>query len=112
MTPRNKENDMGDKKTGTVVIGTQTAPITIGASPAFGTYTHNLGKKALRVSVVDPVNGAPILDASITVTQPDADTIVLTNTTVGILAAVVIADFEVSTPQNAAEVPASAVALA
>lgn len=105
---------MGDKTKGTIVIGTPSTPVALGATGSatdVGTYSHGLGKKALKISVVDDVNGAQIPDADITVTQPDADTIVVTNTTMGALNAVVIAEFEIGTPQFAAQVPASAVVL-
>jgi hypothetical protein len=105
---------MSDQKTGTVVIGTPSAPIALGATGSatdVGTLSHGLGKKALRITVVDPVTGALIPDADITVTQPDANTIVLTNTTMGALSAVAIADFEIGSPQFAAQRPASEVVL-
>lgn len=105
---------MSDKKTGTVILGTQAAPLALGATGGasdVGTYTHGLGKKALRISVVDPVNGVAIADADITVTQPDADTIVFTNTTMGALDAIAIIDFDIATPQLSGKVPASDVVL-
>jgi hypothetical protein len=105
---------MGDKKTGTVIVGSQATPIPLGATGGgtdVGTYTHGEGKKALSVKAVDPVNGVAYLDAIITITQPDDDTIVATNTTGGALNAILIAEFEISTPQLSAEVAAAAVVL-
>jgi hypothetical protein len=105
---------MGDKTKGTVVIGTPSTPIALGATGGgtdVGTYSHNLGKKALKISVVDDVNGAAIPNATITITQPDADTIVATNTTAGALNAVIIAEFEIGTPQFASQVDAGDVVL-
>jgi hypothetical protein len=105
---------MADKKTGTVVIGTPATPVPLGATGGgtdVGTLAHGQGKKALRISVVDAVNGALIDDADVTVTQPDDDTIVLTNTTAGVINAVAIADFEIATPQFAAQIAAADVVL-
>ena len=105
---------MGDKKTGTVIVGSQATPIALGATGGatdVGTYTHNLGKKALRAQFVDEVNGVPYLNASITITQPDADSVVVTNTTAGVLNGILILDFEISTPQLSDEVAAASVVL-
>jgi hypothetical protein len=105
---------MSDKKTGTVVIGTPATPVALGATGGgtdVGTLSHGLGKKALKIEVVDDTNGALIPDADVTVTQPDNDTIVLTNTTMGALNVIAIATFEIGSPQFAAQVPAGDVVL-
>jgi len=106
---------MAEAISGTQIVGSQATPIALGATGGasdVGTWTHGRGQKALRVTVVDATNGALIPDASVTVTQPDANTIVLTNTTAGTLNVVAIVDWEIGTPQNAGEIPASAVVLA
>lgn len=105
---------MGDPSSGIIQIGDQANPVALGAAGGatdVGTLTHNEGVKAIGVQVFDSTNGAPIPDASVTVTQPDANTIVLTNTTMGALNVVAIATFEIPTPGKARQVPATEVVL-
>lgn len=105
---------MGDSKSGIIQIGDQASPVALGATGGatdVGTLTHGEGQKAIAVQVFDSTNGAPIPDADVTVTQPDADTIVLTNTTMGALNVVAIATFEIPTPGKARQVPSSDVVL-
>ena len=105
---------MSDQKSGISQVGTQADPIALGATGGatdVGTWTHGNGQKAIAINVYDSTNGAPILDADITVTQPDADSIVFTNTTAGALNAIAIVTWEVPSPGATGIVPESAVVL-
>jgi hypothetical protein len=105
---------MSNKKTGIAQIGDQATPVSLGATGGatdVGTLTHGEGQKAIAVDVYDSTNGARIPDADVTVTQPDANTIVLTNTTGGALDVVAIAVWEVPTPGATGVIPASDVVL-
>lgn len=105
---------MSDQKTGIAQIADQATPLALGATGSgtdVGTLTHNNGQKAIAVDVYDTTNGARIPDADVTVTQPDADTIVLTNTTGGALDVLAIAVWEIPTPGMTGIIPASDVVL-
>lgn len=105
---------MSNQRTGVAQIGTRAAPVALGATGGatdVGTYTHNNGEEAIAIDVYDAVTGAPVLDADVAVTQPDANTIVLTNTTMGALNVIAIATWEIPTPGMTGIVPAADVVL-
>lgn len=69
-------------------VGTAAAPIALGATGGASdvwTWTHNRGKKAAMLQPLVAASGALHTPASIVATQPDANTIVLTNSTAGAL---------------------------
>jgi len=105
---------MSDQTTGIAQIGTRAAPIPLGATGGgtdVGTYTHGNGQEAIGIAVYDAATGALIPDASVTVTQPDNNTIVLTNTTMGAINCIAVATWEIPAPGNTGVVPATAVVL-
>lgn len=101
---------MADQKTGTVLVGSLTDSISIGNGQA-GTWTHNLGVKAEEVRVLDE-NGAIIAGGDPVITQPDANSIVLTNTAAGALTVYLVAVFKQAAIGVAGEVAASEVVVA
>ncbi len=53
-------------------------PVVIGAGEAL-TFTHRVGRKAYQVLVSDGTDGYLLLNTVATVTQPDVNTIIVTN---------------------------------
>lgn len=79
---------LGTDIEGVQVVGTDASPIALGATGGatdVGTWTHNRGRRAAMVQVVDATNHAPVTPANVVPTQPSVNSIVLTNTTGGAL---------------------------
>ena len=105
---------MSDQKSGISQVGTQADPIALSATGGpteIGTWTHGNGQRAIAVNVYNANSGAAIPDASVTATQPDTNSIVLTNTTAGALNVIAIITWEIPSPGATGIVPESAVVL-
>lgn len=99
---------------GVTLVGTDAAPLAFGASGGATdvmTYTHNVGVKAEKVEVLSAVNHALIPDASLTVTQPSANAIVVTNTTAGAINAILRVTWETPAVSLTAPVAASSASI-
>lgn len=101
---------MANMTTGIVEVGglADLIPLTNGTA---GTWNHAQGVKAKKVTVLDAAGD--IQDStSVTVTQPDANNIVITNNVVGNNNVWALVEWEVGTIGKAGEVAASAVTVA
>lgn len=105
---------VGTDVEGTQIVGTDALPIALGATGSatdVGTWTHNRGRRAVMVQVVSATDRAPVTPASVVVTQPTVNSIVLTNTTGGGLNVLAIVTWSVPSAGLDAPVAASAVVL-
>ncbi len=95
---------------GVQIVGTDASPIALGATGGatdVGTWTHNRGRRASMVQVVDATNRAPVTPASVVPTQPSVNSIVLTNTTGGALNVLAIVWWSFASPMKNADAAAS-----
>lgn len=105
---------VGTDVEGTQIVGTDALPIALGATGGatdVGTWTHNRGRRAALIQVVDATNHAPVTPASVVPTQPSVNSIVLTNTTAGPLNVLAIVTWSFMSAGLDAPVAASAVVL-
>lgn len=95
---------------GTTFVGSEASPIALGATGSatdVWTWDHNEGRKPVKVMVLDAVDKGPLDIADVVPTQPTVNQMVVTNLDAAPHNVILEVTWELNTPQNAGELPAS-----